>query len=234
VTLYHLLTHTSGVGDYIDESADRNVEVWPYAMPASDLLTTADYTPLIANRPPEFAAGARFEYCDSGYVLLALIAERATGASFYDLARERVFARAAMKASTFLRGDELPPNAAHGYLTDGRTNIANIPCRGSGDGGAFSTVGDLAAFWSALFAGELVPPEVVDEMVRPRHDVPSERKRYGLGFWLAAEGDRVLLEGYDAGVSFRSAYEPSTELQYTVISNTTDGAWPIVRVLDEH
>ena len=63
-------------------------------------------------------------------------------------------------------------------------------------------------FWHALFAGRIVPERWVAEMVRPRSDVPDEEKRYGLGFWLHAARDVVMLEGYDAGVSFRSMHDP--------------------------
>jgi len=57
--------------------------------------------------------------------------------------------------------------------------------------------------------------------------------RYGLGFWLHACTDAVLLEGCDAGVSFRTVHDPRSGVTHTVISNTTDGAWPIARYLDE-
>ena len=56
-------------------------------------------------------------------------------------------------------------------------------------------------------------------------------RRYGLGFWLHATTDTVFLEGYDAGASFRSVHDPRASLTYTVISNTTDGAWPLARHL---
>ena len=70
-----------------------------------------------------------------------------------------------------------------------------------------------ARIWrqSALFAGAIVPPERVRQMTAPVSDVPEERRRYGLGFWLAATGDAVMLEGYDAGVSFRSLHDPATD-----------------------
>jgi hypothetical protein len=71
----------------------------------------------------------------------------------------------------------------------------------------------------------------VNELVRPRSDADSQR--YGLGFWLGGSTDVVILEGMDAGVSFRSTYDPRSELGFTVVSNTTDGAWPIVRHLAE-
>jgi hypothetical protein len=68
--------------------------------------------------------------------------------------------------------------------------------------------------------------------VSPRQ-VPSESKRYGLGFWHHGSSDAVILEGYDAGVSFRTVHDPSERLTHTVLSNTTEGAWPITVHLGE-
>jgi hypothetical protein len=69
-------------------------------------------------------------------------------------------------------------------------------------------------------------------MVRPRSDVPAQDRRYGLGFWLHASRDAVMLEGYDAGVSFRSTHEPATGTTRTVIANTSEGAWPVAALLE--
>ena len=109
----------------------------------------------------------------------------------------------------------------------------HLPVRGNGDGGIYSTVADVSAFWRSLFAGRIVSARWVREMVRPRSDVPSKSKRYGLGFWLDGSSDTVILEGYDAGVSFRTVHDPRTSVTHTVISNSSDGAWPIVRRLEE-
>ena len=49
-------------------------------------------------------------------------------------------------------------------------------------------------------------------MTRPRSDEPAGEKRYGLGFWLHATTDTVILEGYDAGVSFRSLHDPHADV----------------------
>jgi len=76
-----------------------------------------------------------------------------------------------------------------------------------------------------------VPARWVAEMMRPRSDVPQESKRYGLGFWLGQHCDTVMLEGYDAGVSFRTMHDPGSAVTYTVISNSSDGAWLIARRL---
>jgi hypothetical protein len=84
-----------------------------------------------------------------------------------------------------------------------------------------------------LFAGRIVPPERVAEMVRPHSDWPEASRRYGLGFHLDATGDGVFLEGADAGVGFASAHRPSRPVTFTVLSNLTDGAWPIFALLRE-
>ena len=104
---------------------------------------------------------------------------------------------------------------------------------GSGDGGAYTTAADLSVFWDALFAGRIVSLDTLAEMVRPRSDWPDQPRRYGLGFHLAGAGDAVWLEGYDAGVSFVSLHQPSTLTTYSVMSNWSDGAWPIARLLKE-
>jgi CubicO group peptidase (beta-lactamase class C family) len=234
VTVEHLLSHRSGIGDYLDENAGQDVA--DYVMPVSvhQLATTEDYLAVLDGHPTKFPAGERFEYCNGGYVVLALIAERASGVPFHELIRHRVCEPAGMVDSAFLRSDELPGRTALGYLrVDGawRTNVFHLPVRGSGDGGIFTTVADISAFWPAFFAGRIVSSAWVAELVRPRSDVPSESKRYGLGFWLGESSDVVMLEGYDAGVSFHSLHDPGRALTHTVMSNTSDGAWPIARLL---
>jgi CubicO group peptidase (beta-lactamase class C family) len=215
VTVEHLLTHTSGIGDYVDEDLP---EPLPLKVPVYDLVNTADYLPALDGWPVKFAAGARFNYCNSGFVVLALIAERAARRGYHQLVAERVFATAGMAESAFLRSDELPGDAAVGYLTDGRTNVFALPVRGNGDGGAYTTVGDMRRFWTALHAGKIVPPDVVSEMTRPHTDpTPEHEMRYGLGFWL--DGPVLALYGGDYGVSFGSTCEPSSGTVCTVIAN---------------
>jgi hypothetical protein len=106
-----------------------------------------------------------------------------------------------------------------------------LPVLGSGDGGAYTTVADVRAFWSALFAGRIVVAPEVARMTAPVSPDTGHHYRYGLGFWLAPAGPVVMLEGCDHGVSFRSWCDPGTGRVATVIANTTDGAWPVARVL---
>jgi CubicO group peptidase (beta-lactamase class C family) len=155
---------------------------------------------------------------------------------FPEFLRERVCGPAGMRDTEFLRSDELPERTAAGYLTvEGvpRTNVFHLPVRGSGDGGIYTTVADISSFWQSLFAGSIVSAAWVAEMLRPRSEVPAESMRYGLGFWLHRSAATVMLEGYDAGVSFRTVHDPESHITHTVISNSSDGAWPITRRLDE-
>ena len=234
VTVEHLLAHRSGIGDYYDEDEDVDLSDYVMPVPVHELATTEQYLRVLDGHPAKFSPGERFSYCNSGFVVLALIAERAAGSPFQELVGRRVCEPAGMRDTEFLRSDELPGRAAVGYLASNgaRTNVFHLPVRGSGDGGIYSTVADFSVFWRALLGGKIVPPGRVAEMVRPR-SVASDGRRYGLGFWLAAEGDAVMLEGSDAGVSFRTVHVPSQELTHTVVSNTTAGAWPIARLLAE-
>ena len=234
VRVEHLLSHRSGIGDYLDEDSDLDIADYPMTVPVHELATTEQYLAVLDGHATKFRAGERFSYCNGGYVVLALIAERVSGVPFHDLARRRVCEPAGMVDTAFLRSDELPGRAALGYVEiDGvwRSNVFHLPVRGSGDGGIYSTVSDVRLLWSAFFDGRIVPSNWVAEMVRPRSDVLSEKARYGLGFWLDRAGTAVRLEGYDAGVSFRSWSDPGSLITHTVISNTSDGAWPVTRLL---
>jgi CubicO group peptidase (beta-lactamase class C family) len=239
VTIEHLLTHQSGIGDYLDEDLDVDLDRdYQTPVPVQHLTTIEAFVPLLDGHPTKFPAGARFSYCNGGFVVLALIAERVSGVPYHDLVEQRVCAPAGMTKTTFLRTDELPGDAALGYvIVDGRYrfNVFHLLVRGTGDGGIYTTLGDMAAFWPAFFGGAIVPTDIVAEMTRPRvTDDEEPHRRYGLGLWLHPKTDAVFLEGCDSGVSFRSLHDPRQDLTHTVIANTTNGAWPITRLLGTH
>jgi len=236
VTVEQLLAHRSGIGDYFDEEVER--EPTDHVLPISvhELATTEGYLKVLDGFETKFPPDERFSYSNGGYVVLALIAERSCGSPFHELVRERVCEPAGMMDTEFLRSDELPGRTALGYLAaEGhRTNLFHLPVRGSGDGGIYTTAADISAFWSALSAGRIVPTERVAEMVRPRSDVPGDPPgQYGLGFWLSPALNVVELHGSDPGVSFQTDHDPNRRLTYTVLSNTTGGAWPVAAHLDE-
>jgi CubicO group peptidase (beta-lactamase class C family) len=237
VTVEHLLANRSGIGDYYDEEIVRDPFDYVSPVPVRELGSTEEYLRVLDGFETKFPPDERFSYSNGGYVVLALIAERTSGTPFHELVVQRVCEPAGMVDTEFLRSDELPGRAALGYLTEGgrRTNVFHLPVRGSGDGGISTTAADVNALWTALFAGRIVSMDLVAEMVRPRSEVPSPTQpaRYGLGIWLHPTRDLVELHGSDAGVSFQTVHDPSERFTYTVLSNTTDGAWPVVLQLDE-
>ncbi|MEV4143059.1 serine hydrolase domain-containing protein [Amycolatopsis sp. NPDC049691] len=219
VTVEHLLTHTSGIGDYCDEDDEAGPPPTPL------LATSADYLAALDGFPQRFPPGERFHYNNGAFVVLGLIAERIAGIPFADLVRTRVTEPAGMTDTAFLRSDALPARTATGYLEDGRTNVFSLPVVGHGDGGIYSTAPDFRKFWRALFDGRIVPREWVRRMLRG--------ERYGLGFWLPRPGV-VRLEGGDHGVSFRSTHQPSSGVTATLISNDHRGGGPLLARLDEY
>jgi CubicO group peptidase (beta-lactamase class C family) len=230
VTVEQLLSHRSGIGDYYDEDADEDPSL---SVPAQSLVTTEQYLPVLAGYPQKFPPGTKFNYNNGAFVVLALIAERASGVPFHDLVAQRVCAPAGLVDTAFLRSDEPDARMALGYLDEKglRTNVFDLPVRGNGDGGIYTTVADFHALWRAFFAGRVVSSKWVDEMIRPR-SVRGQAPflRYGLGFWLHASSDVVIVMGGDPGVCFWSQADPAGASVRTVIGNTASGARPIFRL----
>ncbi|MEI3866847.1 serine hydrolase domain-containing protein [Microbacterium sp. CCNWLW134] len=214
VTVDHLLTHTSGIGDYLDEEVDA---LAPLPVPVQQLDSTPAYLPLLDGHPTKFPAGERFSYCNSGYVLLAVLAERASGSSFAELVETRVFQAAGMTDSGFPRSDHLPPGTATGYRDDGRTNVFALPVVGSGDGGAFSTVADLHRFWEALFAGRILSRTGVDLLITPTTADTGDGLGYGRGVWI--DGDDLVMAGGDHGVTAVSRRHAASGTTVTGLAN---------------
>src|SRR5262249_13524908 len=151
------------------------------------------------------APDSGFWYCNGGYVVLALLAERAAGVPFAELVRRRVAEPAGLTGTGFLRAGQLPGDAAPGYLhAEGtgqhRTNVLHLPVLGSGDGGCYSTVADIHRLWAALDGGKVVPPERYAAMTRVRSAETGRAGAYGLGFWLPPGGAVALAGGRRGGV----------------------------------
>ena len=220
VTVEHLLAHRSGIGDYLDEDEHHGPNDELMSLPVQQLTTTEQYLPMLDGKPMKFMSGIDFSYCNSGYVVLALLVERCSGLPFWQLVQERVCAPGGLMRTAFFRSDQLPGDAATGYLSPPlreRSNVFHLPVCGSGDGGLYSTVQDVHTLWNALSSGSLLPEQWVAEMWRPRSSLPSGAG-YGLGLWLLPERHGVSdqhsvsarrdarLQGLDAGSSFDSVH----------------------------
>ena len=233
VTIRHLLGHTSGIGDYLDEASGWQVSDYVMSLPVHTLTTAEAFLPMLDGHPQIFPPGERFAYCNGAYMVLAIVLERVTGSTYHDVVRRLVFEPAGLEDTGFPPLNELPADAAPGYLSDNGDlmNTLHLPVLGNGDGGVFTTADDLHRFWQALLDGRIVALETLAAMTQPTHDVPEEDMRCGLGFWMHRTHPALILDGYDAGVSFRSTHLVDSRTTVSVLGNSSEGAWPVVAEL---
>ena len=233
VTLEHLLTHTSGIGDYLDEE-ELEPDAYVLTRPAHLYETTEDFLSDLEGHPQVTLPGSTFVYNNGGFVVAALVAERASGLSYAALVEAEVVTPAGLVETGMLRTDSLPADVAVGYVErEGlRSNVLHMPLIGSGDGCAVSSVADVGRFWDALLGGRLVSPESLALMTTPRPGSEAEGMRYGMGLWLHGTGPALIMEGCDVGVSFRSTRDPESGLTATVYGNTWDMAWDVIGALN--
>ncbi len=226
VTIGHLLSHRSGIGDYLDEEID---EYAPLPIPVQQLDCAEAYVPLVDGFETVFPAGTDFAYNNGAFVVLGIIAERVAGTPYGQLVTERVFAPAGMTSSDFARSDRPEPNTAVGYKEDGSTNIFHIPVIGVGDGGAHTTVADMHAFWSSLYGGRLIPMELVTAMTsyvseKIDEDDEDDDDPTGCGFAVFLKGGTVAAVGGDHGMTAFSRHDPARNVTVTLLSNEEEVA----------
>ncbi len=239
VLVRHLLSHTSGVPDYFDESLMDDYEALWHDLPVYRMTTARDFLPLMAAQPMCFEPGSQFAYNNGGYVLAGLLVEKVSGQVFQQFVAENVFGPAWMRSSGYFRADRLPQHTAVGYIPEGeswRSNIFSIPVIGHGDGGAYTTTADMNRFWTAFFGKRYFQEPILKEMITPpvtaSEDGPID---YGLGCWINDLPDRrrYYVMGEDPGVDFYSATYPEHDLQITLTANQNGALWDLMKVIGE-
>jgi len=243
VTLQHLLTHTSGIGDYIDEEAPDSYDAiiaLSHKYPVYLWNDLAYYLPMFDSLPPKFAPGARFGYSNAGFVLLGLAVESAGGQSYQGYVTERIIAPNGLNHTGFYRMDRLPHNTALGYLEDGDTgewyaNIFHMPVIGGADGGLFTCAADLNKLWRSLFAGNILSPHMLEVFLTPHVPRGKEEdgQHYGLGVYQHRKDGQVAYYavGGDFGVDFFTAYFPREGIVASALGNTEMNTWPLLEQL---
>ena len=181
VMIHHLQTHTSGLGDYFNETFHAGSRLrW---------RELNDYKELIAGDTLAFEPGTAWQYSNIGAFMLGVVIESATGENYFDYVRENVFEQVGMENTGFYDLDCPVENLAIGYRpsSDGslgwKNNYYELVVRGSPGGGAYSTAPDLLRFARALEAGALVSQELLD-LLWIDHFNPARSYGYGYGFTL--------------------------------------------------
>lgn len=230
VTTAHLLTHTSGIADYLTEENPLGLEnLWKGIGPsAADSLMKL--LPFFMDEGPVQPPGAGFDYNNAGYILLGLMLEKTAGMPFDRVIGELIFKPAGMTHSDFNSLTEVTGDIAEGYIPirDGdnqligwERNIYSVPARGLPDGGACCTAGDLVRFMTALRKGELLDAAHTAALLTPRVAV-DKNWQYGYGLWFDVEGGRILRYGHTGeapGVSARVYHYPPFNLDLVILGN---------------
>lgn len=239
ITVEQLLNHTSGIPDYFDESVmDEYEELW-VDFPNYKIRHNDDLLPLFIDKPMMYPKGTKFQYNNTGYVVLAMIIERVTGVPFDQYLKENVFDVCGMTGTGYYELDKLPAKCATNYLwcnsaDDLRTNIFCVDAKGTGAGGAFITVIDIANFWKGLRDGKLLSKEMTETMLS-KHSGDGqdpEEGYYGYGVWIIdgqGQKDIPYFQGCDPGVSFKSEYNPNNNTIAVYVSNYGDNVWELAR-----
>lgn len=243
VTVRQLLTHTSGVPDYFDETVMWEYEDLWREFPNYKIRRNNDLFPLFLQKPMMYPRGEKFQYNNSGYVLLASIIEKLTGLPFDQYLQTHVFDVCEMKSTGYYELDRLPANCANNYIycadTDNyRTNIYAVDAKGTGAGGAFITVTDIVKFWANLLDGKLISRDLVAEMLSKQSGdgADAEEGYYSYGLWIIDNPngkDLAYFQGCDPGVSFISEYNPNNGLVSVLVSNFGDNVWREMRKIRE-
>lgn len=228
VTIRHLLTHTSGLGDYLD------------ALSAGDsrllLDGVAAHRSLVEGSRPAFEPGSRFQYSNAGYLLLGAVIEAASGRDYYAFVRDEVYARAGMVRSGSYAMDDVVENLAVGYIRPGegvdtwRTNRSLGGLRGTPAGGGYSTCDDLLAFSNALLGNRLLSKETTEAILTPRVTAPFGEYGFGFGVENAPGGGTVVGHaGGFPGVSTVLRIYRDAGWTLCVLANVSSGPGEITR-----
>ncbi len=239
ITIHHLLTHSSGIPDYFDESVmDDYEDLWK-TIPMYHVRKLEDFLPLFQQKEQMFKAGEKFHYNNAGYIVLGLVVEQLTGMDFTDYVEANIFEKCGMIHSGYFSLDRLPPNTAIGYIDedDGayRTNSFAMPLKGGSDGGAYVTASDMIKLWEGLLEFTLLSESMTKTLLY-RHMKAREDAYYGYGVWLNMKEGQLLkyhVMGYDPGVSFHSAVYPEFGLKLAIPSNQADGPFFIMKTIEE-
>ncbi|UOQ86915.1 serine hydrolase domain-containing protein [Gracilibacillus salinarum] len=240
ITVHHLLTHTAGIPDYFDEEVmDDFEELW-VKHPMYLMRNVIDFLPLFQNQPMKLKVGESFHYNNAGYILLGLILEQVSQVTFSEYVEENIFKKAGMSCSGYFEFDSLPLHTALGYidLPDGKwkTNIYSLPVKGGSDGGAYVTVNDMVSLWEALFDNRLLNEKHTKKLLTPYVRTDDENGYYGYGVWIEKKEEEIIkfhIMGYDPGVSFHSAFYPTTCIKTVICSNKSHGAYQIMKEIEE-
>lgn len=245
ITIYQLLTHTSGLGDMFGPKF--------FDTPKDRFDTIESHLPLFTGKPLLFEPGTKWSYSNAGFIVLGWVIEKVSGESYYDYVRRHVFKPAGMTDTDNYEPDQDVPNLALGYVDvrpepkpgEPRRAVLNFPgalpvpgprktnvsfvARGASAGGGYSTVGDLLRFAQALEGHVLLDKAHTDLDMTGHVATPHGNTKYAFGMEEQfLNGVRIVgHSGGEPGINSNLDMYAETGYVTVVMSNYDNGVMAI-------
>lgn len=226
VTIYHLLTHTSGIVDLLSTPGIQNMIPLPQ--------TPEQLMAVVRDKPLQFEPGTKFQYSNSGYNLLGRLIETVTSQHYEDFIQQNILIPLEMKDSGYDTNIDILPKRASGYAPGpkGPENAQYVNMSNTySAGGLYSTTEDLLRWEQGLFGGKLLSPESLSKMTT------ANLSGYAFGIYVGtAKGRRrIIHEGGLPGFNSCMVYFPEAKITISVLSNMfrTEVAGEIVALLSD-
>jgi len=215
ITIYNLLTHTSGIPNFTNFPDYHKSEAEP--------TTPEKLVARFRDKPLDFQPGEKWDYSNSGYVLLGYLLEKISGQSYKDFLQENIFKPLGMNDSGYDSNSAIIPHRASGYSPGpkGPENTGyidmTIPLSA---GGLYSTTHDLLKWEQGLFGGKVLSAASLQKMTTPF------KNDYACGLGVRTINGHRLIEhgGGIEGFNTELAYYPDDKLTVVVLGNLNGGA----------
>ena len=217
IKIRHLLTHTSGIPDYLAGTIDQRRDY------TEDQLAQIAYT-----LPLEFPPGSRWNYSNTGYLLLGVVIHKASGQFYGDLLRERVFRPLGMKTARVISEADIVPHRAAGYqLVDGEVKNQDWVAPSlntTADGALYLSLEDYIAWDRGLRAGALLKPASWSQIYTPVRLTSGNPYPYGFAWRVEEVADQQVYRHGGAWQGFEThiARFLGDDLTIVVLTNLAD------------
>ncbi|MBX7218953.1 MAG: serine hydrolase [Blastocatellia bacterium] len=220
ITIEHLLTHTSGIKNYTN--LPKWLPLWGKDLSLTELID------LFKNEPLDFEPGTKWNYSNSGYILLGAIIEKASGQKYDTFVETRIFKPLGMTHSFYGHNHRIIPNHVAGYdkTAAGYSNAAYLSMTHPHAAGALvSSVDDLALWDAALNGGKLLKPESLKKMFTPFKLADGKLTNYALGWGVGAQVQQHSIQEHGGGINGFATdvlRMPQDHVYVVVLTNCTD------------
>ena len=197
ITVRHLLTHTSGIPDYTTDAMDYRRD-----------YTEDELAQMAFGLTPEFPPGSRWNYSNTGYVLLGIIIHKASGKFYGDVLRERVFTPLGMSTARVISEEDIIPNRAAGYRL-ARGELKNQEwvapkLNTTADGSLYLSLQDYIAWDRGLRAKKILSPENWATVYTPVTLTSGKRYPYGFGWSIDTVAGQLRIHHGGAWQGFQT------------------------------